>query len=607
MTATKSRSLYSHDAASASESEFATPPTGSTQSNTPVATLRSTPQPTTEAPQPTTPPPVSSGQTVEEQRQGEAEFAAITMAALEDAGFDPSLIAGRGKAATPEPADTSTPQGTDTPQEHQSPQAVTEHTEEEDTRSSRSRFRDFLPGGSRSRSRRTGSLFGRSKGSDSASIHTVTDAGPGADSVPPLPEHKPVETPPRKMSAVLNKWLRRSESEERKSEAEGRASVETPRSTPPASIYQGNEGRRRDRSADYSDASPRTEDSAGESKKEKKERMEKGKREKKEAEKEKQKPTPENVSPESAKSRWGGLFGRFGKSPARPAPAMAAVAQQALAAHAKITEEPGTETTDMTKPLPPARSFTERWGSRPSTSSGEPPRSLARAETFGPSLYGASPDSKTAGEHSRSFDPLPATVEARMAEFAGQEGEVTEGVRLRGGELRREVVEALEAAPGKKRQGIPVPRGGLRRRSTEFDLAGSPARSFEERKVDMPGSITEERLSWLGQNPEQQAGIRREDARTPDQIPLPPVDTTAEEEELKEPVESKIPVPSMARKKSLARKKATVGLAEAAASSESIDQLTTEEQSASRNISEVKTESRLPVVKRTGSLKVKSI
>lgn len=139
-----------------------------------------------------------------------------------------------------------------------------------------SRARDFLPGRSSSRSRRTGSLFGRSKNSDSMSIHVVTDAELGPDFVLAVPgQHKPAETPPRKMSAVLNsmKWIGRTESEERREEAERRASVGALRSTPPTSIYHGSEGRRRDRSADYSDASLRTDDSAGETRK-KKERME---------------------------------------------------------------------------------------------------------------------------------------------------------------------------------------------------------------------------------------------------------------------------------------------------------------------------------------------
>lgn len=159
MTVTKSpRSLYSANDATTSEPELATPAAGSVRPNTPVATLLSAPQPATESPQAATPPPVSSEQISKELRQGEADFIAVTMAATREARFDSSLFTGRGRAPTPGPAEASMPPGADTPQEHQSPQAVTEYIEEEDARSSRSmnRARDFLPGGSRSRSRRTG-------------------------------------------------------------------------------------------------------------------------------------------------------------------------------------------------------------------------------------------------------------------------------------------------------------------------------------------------------------------------------------------------------------------------------------------------------------------
>ena len=155
MTVTKSpRSLYSANDATTSEPELATPAAGSVRPNTPVATLLSAPQPATESPQAATPLPVSSEQISKELRQGEADFIAVTMAATREARLDSSLFTGRGRAPTPGPAEASI----DTPQEHQSPQAVTEYIEEEDTRSSRSmnRARDFLPGGSRSRSRRTG-------------------------------------------------------------------------------------------------------------------------------------------------------------------------------------------------------------------------------------------------------------------------------------------------------------------------------------------------------------------------------------------------------------------------------------------------------------------
>lgn len=149
------------------------------------------------------------------------------------------------------------------------------------------------------------------------SIHVVTDAELRPNfALAVLRQHKLAESPPRKMSAVLNKWLRQNESEERRQEAEGRASVETPRNSPLTSINHGSEGRRRDRSADYSDASLRTDDLAGETKKkdqterEMREEKEAEKTEKAEKEKQRDKPAAESLTPESAKSRWGGLFGR---------------------------------------------------------------------------------------------------------------------------------------------------------------------------------------------------------------------------------------------------------------------------------------------------------
>lgn len=85
-----------------------------------------------------------------------------------------------------------------------------------------------------------------------------------------------------------------------------------------------------------------------------------------------------------------------------------------MSAQAKIT---GTETAGTTKPPPPAHSLTERWGSRPPVSPGKPNPSLARAEIFGPSLYGVSSDAEIE-ERNTFSEPLPATVEVGMAEFS---------------------------------------------------------------------------------------------------------------------------------------------------------------------------------------------
>ncbi|PUU79587.1 hypothetical protein B9Z19DRAFT_813272 [Tuber borchii] len=641
----RTKSGYSADVTSASESEFATPPTGGTMDNTPTATTRNTPVSRQNAPgsregsRSVTPRPPSRKST-EEKKQEDREFTAIAMAAAEDAGFNPGLVLSETITATPEATKPPTP-------------VDQRSIEGEDTKGDRSRSLSRLPqvlrSGSRSKSRRqrTGSLFGRSKTSDSMSSDSRADSmtpgsgGVSIESSPPAFERRSTDTP-RKMSltaSVISGMKRMGGSGDKSHPQGGPGEVErTPHSTPPASIMDGFLPGRRSRKSSvtyHSDDSQMMEEterlaagSGTESKKEKKERIEREKkekreekeREKREKKEEKERSASEAGSPESGKSRWGGLFGKLGvkqspsTSPSKP-PGFANVVQRAMTEPTKI-------------PSLPTRSGSDEGEThtRPTTSSGKSFRSFAgifgggkldhhatdSASAASVSIHNESLTSQDPGRP--SFDASQSDhVEARTATLSGPQEEVSnDGVRLRGfGEVDKGTIETSDQAGiqvgEKKKTGIPLPRGGLRRgRSAEF--AGLSGRgSLDERGLPSPiPELLEGRDSWrnsrdLGLSLDQVAGINRADTRTPEQIPLPTPDLADGDQD----PETRIPQPSASSgRKGLARKKKTGDLA--AASSESIDSLPEQHQSGDVNDTEVRMESRLPQIRRTESLKVKT-
>jgi len=630
------KSGYSADVTSASESEFATPPTGGTLDNTPTATTRNTPVSRQNAPgsregsRSVTPTPPSRRST-EEKKQGDAEFTAIAMAAAEDAGFNPGLVLGEAITATPEATKPPTP-------------VDQRSAEEEESKHSRSRSMSRIPevlrSGSRSKSRRqrAGSLFGRSKTDSMSSDSRADSMTPGSggvslESSPPTLERRSTDTA-RKMSLtanVLSSMKRfggggdKSHQQGGPGEAERRVSLDqsanTPHTTPPASIMDGWMPGRRSRKSSvtyHSDDSQMMEEterlaagSGTESKKERKERIERQKKEKKEEKErekrekkeEKERSSGEAGSPESGKSRWGGLFGKLKQTtPASspPRPTLASVTQRAMAAEAARSGSDDGETH-----------------TRPTTSSSRSFRSFAGVFGGGKSDSAASihSESLTSQDPGRpSFDVGQLDhVEAPMATSSGPQEEVpNDGVRLRGGEVSKGTVEISDQAGvqagEKKKTAIPVPRGGLRRgRSTEL-LSGRG--SLDERGLPSPiPELSEGRDSWrnsrdLGMTLDQVAGINRADTRTPEQIPLPTPDLADEGREFQAP-ETRIPQPSVSSgRKGLARKKKTGDLA--AASSESIDSLPEQHQSGDVNDTDVRMESRLPQIRRTESLKVKT-
>jgi len=640
------KSGYSADVTSASESEFATPPTGGTLDNTPTATTRNTPVSRQNAPgsregsRSVTPTPPSRRST-EERKQGDAEFMAITMAAAEDAGFNPGIVLGEAITATPEATRSPTPVDQ---------RSIDEEGTGDNRSRSMSRIPEVLRSGSRSKTRRqrTGSLFGRTKTSDSMSSDSRADSmtpgsgGVSLESSPPALERRSTDTA-RKMSLTANVLKRfggggdKSHSQGGPGEAERRAgpdqSANTPHSTPPASIMDGWMPGRRSRKSSvtyHSDDSQMMEEterlaagSGNESKKEKKERIEREKKEKKEEKErekrekkeEKERSSGEAGSPESGKSRWGGLFGKLGVKQTTPAtspsrPTLASVTQRVMAEGTKIptrsvSEDGETHTRPTTSRS--LRSFAGVFGGAKSDHHATDSASAASASIHNESLTSQDPGRP-------SFDASQLDhVEAHIATSSGlQEEEVfNDGVRLRGDEVGKGTIEISDQAgtqaSEKKKTGIPVPRGGLRRgRSTEILTRGS----LDERGLPSPiPELSEGRDSWrnsrdVGMTLDQVAGINRADTRTPEQIPLPTPDLADEGQEEFQGPETRIPQPpASSGRKGLARKKKTGDLA--AASSESIDSLPEQPQSGDVSDTDVRMESRLPI-RRTESLKVKT-
>jgi len=612
--------------------------------NTPTATTRNTPVSRQNAPgsregsRSVTPRPPSRKST-EEKKQENAEFTAAAMAAAEQAGFDPGLVLGEMITATPEATKPPTP-------------VDQRSIEGEETKGDRSRSLSRLPqvlrSGSRSKSRRqrTGSLFGRSKTTDSMSSDSRADSmtpgsgGVSLESSPSTLERRSTDTT-RKMSltaSVLSGMKRMGGGGDKFHPQGGPGDVErTPHSTPPASIMDGFLPGRRSRKSSvtyHSDDSQMMEEterlaagSGTESKKEKKERIEREKkekreekeREKREKKEEKERSASEAGSPESGKSRWGGLFGKLGvkqspsTSPSKQ-PGFANVVQRAMTEPTKIPSPPTRSVSDEgethTRPTTSRsfRSFAGVFGGGKSDNHATDSASAASASIHNESLTSQDPGRP-------SFDASQSDhVEARTATLSGlQEEAFNDGVRPRGGEVDNGTIEISDQAgvqAGEKKTGIPLPLGGLRRgRSTEF--AGLSGRgSLDERGLPSPiPELLEGRDSWrnsrdLGLSLDQVAGINRADTRTPEQIPLPTPDLADGDQELQDP-ETRIPQPSASSgRKGLARKKKTGDLA--AASSESIDSLPEQHQSGDVNDTEVRMESRLPQIRRTESLKVKT-
>ncbi|KAG0639028.1 hypothetical protein HOY80DRAFT_886937, partial [Tuber brumale] len=646
--------FFIDEAVSGASSVYVALPTGGTMDNTPTATTCNTPvsrqnaQDSREGSRSVTPTPPSRRFT-EERKQEDREFTAIAMAAAEDAGFNPGLVLGEAITATPEATKPPTPVD----------QRSVEEEERKPNRSrSMSRIPEVLRSGSRSKSRRqrTGSLFGRSKTFDSVSSDSRADSmtpgsgGVSLESSPPTLERRSTDTA-RKMSLTANvlssmKILSgggdKSHPHGVPGEVERRVSHDqspnTPQSTPPASIMDGWLPGRRSRKSSltyHSDDSQMLEEterlaagSSAESKKERKERIDREKKEKKEVKErekrekkeEKERSSGEAGSPESGKSRWGGLFNKLGVKQATPAtsppkPALARVVQRAMDDAA-------------TKNPPPTRSGSDEGEThtRPTTSSGRSFRSFAGVFGGGKSDHHAT-DSASAASSSIHNESLTSQdlgrtsfdagqldhAESRMAAtFSGLQEEVSsDGVHPTGGWLSRGTIEISDQAGiqagEKKKRGIPVPPGGLRRgRSAEFAELIKRG-SLDERGLPSPiPELSEGRNSWrnsrdIGMSLDQVAGINRADARTPEQIPLPTPDAN-EDQEFRGP-ETRIPQPSTSSSR-LTRKKKTVDLA--AASSESIDSLPEQHQSGDVNETEVRMESRLPQLRRTESLKVKT-
>ncbi|PWW77365.1 hypothetical protein C7212DRAFT_174992, partial [Tuber magnatum] len=636
-----------------SESEFATPPTGGTMDNTPTATTRNTPvsrqhaQGSREGSRSVTPTPPSRRST-EEKKQENAQFTAIAVAAAEAAGFNSGLVLGQAITATPEATKPPTPVD---------PRSVEEEETKHNRSRSMSRISEVLRSGSQSKSRRqrAGSLFGRSKASDSMSSDSRADsmtAGSGGvslESSPPTLERS-TDTA-RRMSLTANVLASmkrlggggdKSHPQGAPGEVERRVSLDqspnTPHTTPPASIMDGWMSGRRSRKSSvtyHSDDSQMLEEterlaagSGTESKKEKKERIEREKKEKKEEKakekkekkEEKEKSSGEAGSPESGKSRWGGLFGKLGGKQMTPSSSpskhsFASVAQ-------KVMADPA-----LTKiPPPPTRSGSDEGEThtRPTTSrsfrsfagvfgGGRSDHATDSANPESASIHNEDLTSQDLGRP--SFDASQSEhAEARMMTFQGPQEEVS-GDDVRDREAGKGTVEISDQAGiqggERNKRGIPVPRGGLRRgRSTEFaELVGRG--SLDERGLPSPiPELSEGRNSWrnsreIGMSLDQVAGINRADTCTPEQIPPPTPDVVNEDQEFRGP-ETRIPQLSKTSSwKALARKKKTGDLA--AASSESIDSLPEQHQSGDVNDTEVRMESCLPQIRRTEGLKVKTI
>ena len=166
--------------------------------NTPTATTRNTPVSRQNAPgsregsRSVTPRPPSRKST-EEKKQEHAELTAAAIAAAEQAGFDPGLVLGEMITATPEATKPPTPVDQ---------RSIDEEGAKGDRSRSLSRLPQVLRSGSRSKSRRqrTGSLFGRSKTSDSMSSDSRADSmtpgsgGVSLESSPPALERRSTDT-----------------------------------------------------------------------------------------------------------------------------------------------------------------------------------------------------------------------------------------------------------------------------------------------------------------------------------------------------------------------------------------------------------------------------
>jgi len=376
---------------------------------------------------------------------------AIAMAAAQDAGFNPGLVLGE--------AITSTPEATKpTPVDQRS-------IEEEETKHSRSRSMSRIPevlrSGSRSKSRtqRTGSLFGlltsisKMSGDSRADSMTPGSGGVSLERSPPTLERRSTDTA-RKMSLTANVLKRfggggdKSHSQGGPGEAERRAgpdqSANTPHTTPPASIMDGWMPGRRSRKSSvtyYSDDSQMLEvterlatGSGTESKKEKKKRIEREKkekreekeREKREKKEEKEKSSGEAGSPVSGKSRWGGLFGKLGVEQTTPATSLSRSTLPSAVQRA-IGEAAATKI-----PPPPTRSESGEGEThtRPTTSRSF--RSFAEVFGGGKSDHHAT-DSASATSASIHNGSLTAS-------FPGPQEEVfNDGADLRGGSLDTEI------------------------------------------------------------------------------------------------------------------------------------------------------------------------
>jgi len=423
---------------------YLAPPTGGTTDDTPTAATpvsRQSTRDSREGSRSATPTPPSRRST-EEMKQEDEEFMAISMAAAQDAGFNPGLVLGE--------AITSTPEATKpTPVDQRS-------VEEEETKHSRSRSMSRIPevlrsdSRSRSRTQRTGSLFGRSTTSDSVSSDSRADSmtpGSGGVSLEPSPpdlERRSADTA-RKMALTANVLKRfggggdKSHLQGGPGEVEPRAgpdqSANTPHTTPPASIMDGWMPGRRSRKSSvtyHSDDSQMVE--VTESKKEKKDRIEREKkekreekeREKREKKEEKERSSGEVGSPESGRSRWGGLFGKLGVKQTIPATSPSRSTLPSVAQRA-IDEAAATKT-----PPPPTRSESGEGEAhtRPTTSRSF--RSFAEVFDEGKSDHHAtdSASATSASIHNRSL----------TASFPGPQEEVfNDGADLRGGSLDTEI------------------------------------------------------------------------------------------------------------------------------------------------------------------------
>ena len=529
---------------------YLAPPTVGTTNDPPTATTRNAPvsrqstQGSREGSRSVTP-TLPSRKSTEEKKQEDAEFRAIAMAAVEDAGFNPGLVLGEVVTTTPEATKPPT-------------LVYQRSVEEEETKGDRSRSLSRLPqvlrSGSRSGSRRqrTETLFGRFKTSSSmnsdsrADSMTAGSGGVSLESSPPSFERRYHSDDSQMMEETER--LAAGSGTESKKEKKERIERE---------------------------------------KKEKREEKEREKREKKE---EKERSASEAGSPESGKPRWGGLFGKLGvkqspsTSPSKPP--FANVVQRAMVEPTKIPSLPTRSGSDEGETY-----------ARPTTSSGRSFRSFAGV--FG-GRKSDHHDTDSASATSASTHNGSLT-----ASFSGPQEEVfNNGADLRGGKVDKGTIGISDQAgiqAGEKKTGIPLPRGGFRRgRSTEF-VGLSGRGSLDERGLPPPiPDLLEGRDSWrnsrdLGLSLDQVAGINRADPCTPEQIPLPTPDV-ADEDQGFQSLETRIPQPSASSgRKGLARKKKTGDLA--AASSESIDLLPEQHhQTGDVNDTEVRMQRHLPQI-----------